>query len=408
MYDLLKGMRVVEGSAFVAGPSCALYLAQMGAEVIRFDNIGGGPDFERWPLAENGLSFYWEGLQKGKKSVAINLGSPEGRELAVQLATAPGPEGGIFVTNYPVEGFLSYEKLKARRGDLICMRVMGWADGTPAVDYTVAAASGIPFMTGPTEYDGPVNSMLPAWDLLTGAYGAFAILAAERKRRETGEGVEIRAPLSDVLSATMSHLGNVAEVLTTGKDRPRLGNALFGAFGRDFKTADGQRLIIIAITPRQWKGMLKVLDIAAPVAALEAEVGAEFAKDEGARFTHRDRLFPLVEKGCAARTLAALGAGLDAEGVTWGPYQTTHQAVTQDKRLFAANPIFETINQPSGHTYPAAGSAATLAGRKREPVRPGPRLGQHTNEVLANVLKMSAGEIGKLHDAGIVANAEKR
>ena len=90
MYDLLKGLRVVEGSAFVAGPTCGLHLAQMGAEVIRFDNIGGGPDFRRWPLAENGASLYWEGLNKAKKSVALDLTRPEGREIAQALATAPG------------------------------------------------------------------------------------------------------------------------------------------------------------------------------------------------------------------------------------------------------------------------------------------------------------------------------
>ena len=82
MYDLLKGLRVVEGAAFVAGPSCALYLAQMGAEVIRFDAIGGGPDFRRWPLSAGGDSYYWEGLNKAKKSIAIDLSRPEGRELA--------------------------------------------------------------------------------------------------------------------------------------------------------------------------------------------------------------------------------------------------------------------------------------------------------------------------------------
>jgi 2-methylfumaryl-CoA isomerase len=83
MYSLLKGMRVIEGASFVAAPSCALHLAQMGAEVIRFDPIGGGPDFNRWPrVPGGGPSLYWEGLQKGKKSIAIDLGRPEGRELA--------------------------------------------------------------------------------------------------------------------------------------------------------------------------------------------------------------------------------------------------------------------------------------------------------------------------------------
>jgi 2-methylfumaryl-CoA isomerase len=132
MYDLLTGLRVVEGAAFIAGPSCGLHLAQMGAEVIRFDAIGGGPDYRRWPVAPGGDSLYWEGLNKGKKSIAIDLRRPEGRELAVGIATAPGENAGLFLTNYPVKGFLSHEALAARRADIITVRVMGWADGSPA------------------------------------------------------------------------------------------------------------------------------------------------------------------------------------------------------------------------------------------------------------------------------------
>lgn len=89
MYDLLSGLRVVEAASFVAGPSAGMQLAHMGAEVIRIDQIGGGPDFHRWPLAPGGSSLYWEGLNKGKKSIAIDLTRPEGRELAVALASAP-------------------------------------------------------------------------------------------------------------------------------------------------------------------------------------------------------------------------------------------------------------------------------------------------------------------------------
>ena len=150
MYDLLKGLRVVEGSAFVAAPTCGLYLAQMGAEVIRFDNIGGGPDFRRWPLSEAGDSLYWEGLNKSKKSDrASTWGGRKGGEIAQRLATAPGDDGGLFVTNFPVDGFLSYEKLSALRPDLICVRVMGWADGSQGMDYTINSALGLPLMTGP-------------------------------------------------------------------------------------------------------------------------------------------------------------------------------------------------------------------------------------------------------------------
>ena len=98
MYDLLAGLRAVEISAFVAGPTCGLYLAQMGAEVIRVDAIGGGPDFRRWPLADSGESLYWEGLNKAKKSVALDLARPEGRELAQRLAAAPGVPGWSWAT----------------------------------------------------------------------------------------------------------------------------------------------------------------------------------------------------------------------------------------------------------------------------------------------------------------------
>ncbi|HMP62718.1 MAG TPA: CoA transferase, partial [Phenylobacterium sp.] len=137
MYDLLKGLTVVEGSAFIAGPTCGLYLAQLGARVIRFDNIGGGPDFRRWPLAPGGASLYWEGLNKGKQSVAFDLSRPKGRELAQRLAASPGPDAGLFVTNFPAAGFLSYDALRVLRQDLICVRVMGWADEGLGVDYTI-------------------------------------------------------------------------------------------------------------------------------------------------------------------------------------------------------------------------------------------------------------------------------
>jgi len=408
MYGLLKGLRVVEGAAFVAGPTCALHLAQMGAEVIRFDQIGGGPDFRRWPLTPAGDSLYWESLNKQKKSVALNLASPEGRELAVAIATAPGENGGLFVTNYPVEGFLSYEKLKARREDVICVRVMGWADGAPAMDYTVNAAIGIPMMTGPVDRPDPVNHVLPAWDLLGGAYGAFAMMAALHDRRATGRGREIRVPLSDLAATSLAHMGQLAEVLTTGADRPRLGNSLFGAFGRDFVCSDGRRLMVVAITPKQWKGLVAGLGLTDAVSALEAELSVDFARDEGARFTWRDRLFPHFERAFAARTSAELASALDAEGVTWGPYQSLHEAATTDARLFTANPVFQTLTHPSGKTYPASGPAGTLAGEPRGAITPAAKLGQHTDEVLAEVLGLSSAEIGRLHDAGTVAGPEGR
>ena len=402
MYDLLKGLTVVEAAAFIAGPTSGLYLAQFGAEVIRIDQIGGGPDFRRWPLAPNGASLYWEGLNKGKKSVVIDLARPEGRELAQRLATAPGETRGLFVTNFPAAGFLSYERLTALREDMICVRVMGWADGRPALDYTVNAAVGVPFMTGHPDDPRPVNHTFPAWDFITGAYAALSLVSAERGRRLTGAGCEVRIPLSDIAATALANFGHLAEVMTTGEERPRLGNDVYAAFGRDFEIAGGRRLMVVAITPRQWRAVLKTLGLEPAVAALEAELGVSFAAHEAVRYQHRDRLYPLFEAAFATRTEAELAPAFEAEGVCWSAYRTLGEAAKDETLFGEGNPVFGRAAQPSGLDYPVPGPAATLVGPERGAPVGAPTLGANTDEVLAELLGMSSGEIGRLHDAGLV------
>jgi 2-methylfumaryl-CoA isomerase len=262
MYNLLSGLSVIEASSFVASPTAGLYCAQFGAEVIRVDQIGGGPDYRRWPVTQDNNSLYWEILNRAKKSVALDLGRPEGRELLQELVRATGQ----FITNFPAEGFLSHAKLAEGRPDLVTVRIMGWADGAPALDYTVNNAVGYPMMTGPGPE--PVNHVLPAWDLLSGGYAAFALLAAIQKRAATGEGSEVRIPLSDVAIGSVANLGGIAEVLYSGANRPRLGNTVYGLFGRDFVTRDGQRTMIVVVTPRQWANLLTALNLNDAIAAL--------------------------------------------------------------------------------------------------------------------------------------------
>ncbi|OWK28533.1 CoA transferase [Sphingomonas mucosissima] len=398
MYNLLPGLTVIEASSFVASPTAGLYLAQMGAEVIRVDQIGGGPDFRRWPVTQNGDSLYWENLNRAKKSLALDLGRPEGRELLQALVRATGQ----FVTNFPVKGFLAHETLAQGRPDLITVRVMGWADGSPALDYTVNNAVGYPMLTGPGPE--PVNHVLPAWDLLTGAYAAFALMAALRRRDATGEGGEIRIPLSDVAIGTVANLGGIAEVMDTGADRPRLGNTVFGLFGRDFTTRDGKRTMIVVVTHRQWANFIAALNLGDAIARVEAERGVSFAKDDGLRFTHRDALFPLFEAAIAARDHADLAATFDAGGIVHSAYGTMADAV-RDPRLVTENPIFGTADDPSGTRYPAVGAFATLPGEERRPPAPAPRNGQHSEQVLAETLGLSSGEIARLFDAGIAGSS---
>lgn len=406
MYGLLKGLRVVEGASFIAAPLCGLTFVQLGADVIRFDPIRGGPDFRRWPLAVGGLSFYWEGLNKGKRSIAIDLDRPEGRELAAALVVSSGPNAGCFLTNYPAGGFLSHEKLRARRADLITVRITGSSDGRNALDYTVNCAAGYPHMTGPSDDVRPVNHVLPGWDVAAGLTAAVSLLAALQKRHATGEGAEVQVALSNVAFATLSALGNIAEVATTGRDRPRYGNALYGSFGRDFVTADGRRVMIVAITKRQWSGLITALEIGQEVDVLQKRVGVDFAADEGARFVHREALFALVEKAVGARQFGEWPDIFDHCGVCWGEYQTVKEALDSDLRLSSANPMFERISQPSGETYLSAGYPGNFVGVDRDSVRPAPKLGQHTDEILAAELGLSAAQIGRLHDQSLVAGVE--
>src|ERR1700712_955886 len=104
-------MRVVEGSAFVAAPLGGMTLAQLGADVIRFDQMGGGLDYQRWPLAADGQSLFWAGLNKGKRSIQVDLRSDDGRELVTELVRG----AGSFLTNFPATGWLSYDALRAGR-----------------------------------------------------------------------------------------------------------------------------------------------------------------------------------------------------------------------------------------------------------------------------------------------------
>ncbi len=395
MYNLLNGLSVIEASSFVASPTAGLYLAQMGAEVIRVDQIGGGPDFRRWPVTKGNDSLYWENLNRAKKSVALDLGSPQGRELLQELVRKTGQ----FVTNFPAEGFLSHAKLAEGRADLVTVRVMGWADGSPALDYTVNNSVGYPMMTGAGP--DPVNHVLPAWDLLTGAYAAFAMLAGIQKRAQTGEGLEVRIPLSDVAIGTVANLGGIAEVLYTGANRPRLGNAVYGLFGRDFVTADSVRTMIVVVTPRQWANLVAALKLESAIGAIEAERGVSFAKDDGLRFNHRDALYPLFEAAIGARTHADLAAAFDAGGIVHSAYRTMLDAAN-DPALVANNPMFGTAENPSGFNYPAAGSFATVPQLDRQAPQPAPRNGANSEEILAERLGLSSGAIAALIDAGTV------
>ncbi len=405
MQQCLSDLRVIEVSAFVAAPVGGMTLAQLGAEVIRIDPIGGNIDYRRWPLTPDGTSIYWTGLNKGKRSIAIALGTPEGQEIAAALICASGPQNGILLTNLPASGWMSYAALSRRRQDLIMLRLTGNFDGSTALDYTVNCASGFPIATGVDTT--PVNHVLPAWDIAAGLYLATGLLAVERHRRMHGTGQEVTLALSDVMLATVANLGYVADVQINGAVRPPIGNHIYGAFGRDFATRDGRRVMLVAISNRQWRALGRATQLADRLAMIGPMMDVDL-DDEGGRFAAREAIAAVLAPWCASRSLAEIATALDGTGVLWGPYQDFGQLVREDPRCSPDNPMFATVEQPGVGAVLMPGSPLRFGPADAAPPRPAPLLGQDTDAVLAEVLGLSAAAIGRLHDAGAVAGLGRR
>jgi 2-methylfumaryl-CoA isomerase len=398
--SLLDGLRVVEVSAFVAAPISGMTLAQLGAEVIRIDPIGGGADIRRTPLAPDGTSLYWAGLNKGKRSVALDLKSAEGRELATALSTKTGAGAGILVTNLPPVGWLDYETLRTRRNDLIMLVLSGHADGSTAVDYTVNAAVGLPQLTGGEEERGVVNHVLPAWDIIAGLHLAVGLLAAERHRSRCGVGQRVDIALSDVAYAAMSALGFIAEA-QLGIERPRIGNDIYGAYGRDFVTADRRRLMVVGITPRQWRSIVNATSAQAPLAALAQRLGLDLSLEE-ARYAARKEISEILGAWFSAHSAEEARSALDAESACWSFYRSVSDMVRNDPGCSLANAMFSEVEQSGIDAMLSAASPLRHSHPDRRPAEPAPRLGQDTAAILMRDLGLSERELEELSGRGTI------
>jgi len=397
---ILAGLRLVEVSAFVAAPSAGLAMAQMGAEVIRIDDIRGGLDSRRWPVTQDNVSLFWQGLNKNKRSVAIDIRKPEGQELAREIICAPGDDAGLLLTNFPPSNWLSYESLCELRKDLIQLTVMGDRQGGSAVDYTVNPTVGVPLFTGPEEHDVPVNNVLPAWDCVTGQMAVSGLLAAERHRSRTGEGQHIKLALEDVAMATMGSLGFLAEA-ELGVERERSGNYLYGAFGRDFISADGVRFMVVGLTPKQWRGLCEATGLTEELQRLATAKGLDFSR-EGDRYVARREIAALIESWATQRSIEDIEIAFARERVCWSRYRSVTDMVQSDPNCSPNNPMFVRQEQPAVGEFLMAGSPLEFGRLDREDTDIAPRLGEHTEEVLSQVLHLSSGEIGRLSERDVV------
>ncbi|MGB0971543.1 MAG: CoA transferase [Mycobacterium sp.] len=391
----LAGVRVVEISSFVAVPLAGMTLAQLGAEVVRVDPLGGAADYRRWPLTDAGDSIYWAGLNKGKRSLAADLRSEQGQELVARLIA----DSAVFITNVSGRQWHSYEALTQDRSDLIHLEVSGRCDGGTGVDYTINAAIGFPLVTGPAGSEAPVNHVLPAWDVTCGIYAALSVVTALRHRDATGAGQRISIPLENVALATAGNLSLLTEVMINGTSRARIGNAVYGTYGQDFTSSDGAAFMIVALTGRHFRDLTTLTGTTEAVAALAESVGADFS-DEGQRYRHRGALNALFGVWFASHTGEEIAAGLSATSVLWERYRTF--AETAAGASVAENPMFTELEQPKVGRYLAPGLPASIDGVYRQAV-PAPALGDDTAAVLSQWLAMSADEVDGLFREGTVA-----
>lgn len=399
----LSGMRVVEFGSFVAIPSGGMTLASLGADVVRIDPIGGASDIRRAPLGPDGTSIYWASLNKGKRSIMLDLKSAEGQELASAIATASGPDAGYFTSNAVGEGWHSLDPLRARRSDLIWIRLEGYPDGRPALDYTVNWEVGFASITGPGDSASPTMHALPAWDLLAGMHVALSLLAADRRRSRTGLGDAIRISLMDVALWSTDALGIFNAVDLLGAGRERTGDFVYGTFGTAFTTQDDEQIMLIALTERQWRDLVDVTDTRDAIAQLEAATGEDLG-DEHVRWQRREEVRRILAPWFRERPAAAVGSVLSKTRIIWSSLRTFEEAARDP--YFANNPLAGEARHPKlgvvrGMTYPGSFASGF---ERAAPVAP--VLGADTEPVLSETLGLTQQDIGSLIDRGIAKVAQ--
>ncbi|MFO7642544.1 MAG: CoA transferase, partial [Candidatus Competibacteraceae bacterium] len=262
------------------------------------------------------------------------------------------------------------------------------------------------FATGPEDSTEPVCHVLPAWDCITGQTAALGLLAAERHGRVTGQGQSVEIALKDVALAMLGNLGIIGEVMVNEVDRPKYGNALYGAFGNEFATADGRKVMLVGLTRRQWEGICKITGLQSELDALGQRLGLNLNL-EGDRFKARHEITALLEPWFRARKVEEFAEAFDQSGVTWSVFRSFKQVIAEDPDCSTQNPLFDRIEQPGIGNYLVPGSPLEFGAFARLPPRRASILGEHTDEILMDILGLSDAEISQLHDKKIVAGPRR-
>ncbi len=392
----LAGVRVLDLSRVLAGPFCTQLLGDMGAEVIKVEQPGKGDDTRQWgPPWFHGESAYYLSCNRNKKSVTINLQTAEGQELVRKLAL----NSDVFVENFKVGALarygLDYSTLKKRQSRLVYCSITGYGQDGPAAhlpgyDFIIQAQGGVMSLTG--EADGePCKVGVAIADIVAGLYAANSILAALLWRERSGEGQFVDIALLDT---QVSWLANVAmNYLLSGEVPGRYGNAHPNIVPyQTFETADG-RVAIGVGNNAQFRRFCETLEIA-------HATGDERFSTNAARVKHRHELVALLQKSLRIKTTAEWLDKLAVAGVPAGKINNVQEVFAEPQVV--ARQMIQRVMDATGELLPLVGPVAKFSATPSEIRCAPPRLGEHTEEILREVLNLSREQIDDYHRRGIV------
>ena len=395
--NLFEGVRVLDLSRMLAGPYGSMLLADMGAEVIKIEEPDGGDPMRVMgpPFLPEGESAYFLSINRNKKSLALDLTTPAGREVFLDLAAQTDVVWENFRPGVMERLGLAYATLAGVNPGLILCSISAYGqDGPyrdwPAFDLALQAMGGAMSLTG-EEGGRPVRMGLPMGDLAGGMFGAFAVAGALFRRSRTGQGAHVDLSLLDCQVSLLTYIAQY--FWADGRVPGRMGSGHASVVPyQALATRDGH-LIVAVFAEKFWAGFCRALGRS------EWEADARFASNRQ-RLAHRDVLMPLVETVFRERTTEDWLARLHAAGVPAAPILTVDR-VLADPQVRHRRMVVD-VEHPRHGTLPTLGTPIKVDGATDLPVTAAPGLGQHTDALLTGLLKYPAERLAALRRDGVV------
>jgi len=395
--NLFEGVRVLDLSRMLAGPYGSMLLADMGAEVIKIEEPDGGDPMRVMgpPFLPEGESAYFLSINRNKKSLALDLTTPAGREVFLDLAAQTDVVWENFRPGVMERLGLAYATLAGVNPGLILCSISAYGqDGPyrdwPAFDLALQAMGGAMSLTG-EEGGRPVRMGLPMGDLAGGMFGAFAVAGALFRRSRTGQGAHVDLSLLDCQVSLLTYIAQY--FWADGRVPGRMGSGHASVVPyQALATRDGH-LIVAVFAEKFWAGFCRALERS------EWEADARFASNRQ-RLAHRDVLMPLVETVFRERTTEDWLARLHAAGVPAAPILTVDR-VLADPQVRHRRMVVD-VEHPRHGTLPTLGTPIKVDGATDLPVTAAPGLGQHTDVLLTGLLKYPAERLTALRRDGVV------